>query len=216
MIRVGLLNPLPLYAGVTQRSAGEGNAEKVMARKDAPSGVFHVSETEARRTLATGLRNWSPGLSWSEAKRLIRGRFVLVDGNLCSDAERRLTAGSVVKLLRTPQPQPADERDVRLLFWDDHVVVVDKPPGVTSVRHASERDWPRRRRQHQPTLEEHVNSILRKATRKHTRVTPVRPVHRLDRDTSGVMVFAPYKSSGTRSRASIPRTLDAARLFGRR
>jgi 23S rRNA pseudouridine1911/1915/1917 synthase len=78
--------------------------------------------------------------------------------------------------------------------------VVEKPAGVTTGRHSEERSWPARRKQRQPTLEEIVARVLarqdagkRGAPRRASkagRAARVRLVHRLDRDTSGVMVLA--------------------------
>ena len=104
-------------------------------------------------------------------------------------------------------------------FFDEYLVVVEKPAGITSVRHVAERRLSRHRRQLQPTLEELVpqalasNRIsrplaservppgnrsagrLRKpahapAPQKSLAKWQVFAVHRLDRDTSGLMLFA--------------------------
>ena len=67
---------------------------------------------------------------------------------------------------------------------------------MTTGRHAEERLWSPRRKQIQPTLDEIVARIIaRKQQRKRqpgkqVRLPRVRLVHRLDRDTSGVMVLA--------------------------
>ena len=76
--------------------------------------------------------------------------------------------------------------------------MVEKPAGVTTERHAEERHWPARRKQRQPTIDEIVARILQRRQARHgsrarrSRARPprVRLVHRLDRDTSGVMVLA--------------------------
>jgi 23S rRNA pseudouridine1911/1915/1917 synthase len=77
-------------------------------------------------------------------------------------------------------------------------VVVDKPTGITTTRHTEELSWPTRRRQVQPTLDEMVPDAIagfllaRHGARgkKHRHVPPVRAVHRIDRETSGLVVFA--------------------------
>ena len=65
---------------------------------------------------------------------------------------------------------------------------------MTTLRHPEELFWPAERRQRQPTLEECLNRIIAKRERPRSggQKNPprVRPVHRLDRDTSGLMVFA--------------------------
>jgi 23S rRNA pseudouridine1911/1915/1917 synthase len=168
----------------------------------APGRNFHVQHDQANQTLAAALRHWLAGKSWSEAERLIRKRHVMVNGNLCLDAGRRLKPGEVVKVLEHPTaPLPRDV-DVRVRYVDQHLVIVEKPAGVTSNRHDAEQNWPARRKQIQPTLDEMLPRILdrmqqhgmkRKAGKppnRSGRPVPVRPVHRLDRETSGLMVFA--------------------------
>ncbi len=136
---------------------------------------------------------------------LIRARQVMVNGNLCVDAGRRLKPAEVVKVLSHPAAPPPRQQDVRIVFFDTHVVVVEKPAGITTNRHPSEREWPARRKQLQPTLDEMLpqivarleegRSLAKKARRRQeapaaAKRRKVRPVHRLDRETSGLMVFA--------------------------
>ncbi|HEX7450524.1 MAG TPA: RluA family pseudouridine synthase [Pirellulales bacterium] len=159
---------------------------------------FRASYADAQQTLAAFLRRHVPDRSWSEVRRLIRSRQVLVDGNLCLDAGRRLRGTEVVKLLDNPTAPPARADDVRVRYLDHHLVVVEKPARLTSVRHAEERHWSPRRKQIQPTLQDLLPQIIaKKASHGQRRraasggkLPPVRPVHRLDRDTSGLMVFA--------------------------
>jgi len=155
--------------------------------------VFHASPEVAGRTVSAALRTWLPERSWSQVRQLVRSRRVTVNGNVCVDEGRRLAETDVVKLLEQSAPRPPDDQDVRLQYLDQHVVVVEKPAGVTSNRHAEERNWPSRRRQLQPTLDELLPQVISKAEgrgRKRGVPRPVRAVHRLDRETSGLMVFA--------------------------
>ena len=78
---------------------------------------------------------------------------------------------------------------------------------MTTLRHSEEHDWPSRRKQVQPTLDEVLPRVIQKKLRggkskqhgsrrptgakpEKERIPGVRAVHRLDRDTSGLMVFA--------------------------
>ena len=98
-------------------------------------------------------------------------------------------AGDVVKLLPHAMAPAVKDEHVRIVHLDRHVVVVDKPAGITSTRHSDERMHPPRRRQHQPTLDEMLPRIIARVERRRGQC-PVRAVHRLDRETSGLMVFA--------------------------
>jgi 23S rRNA pseudouridine1911/1915/1917 synthase len=72
-----------------------------------------------------------------------------------------------------------------LVYADDQVAVVNKPAGLTTMRHDYEAaEFGRRAQRFLPrTLEDLLPSLLQGGGR-------VRPVHRLDRDTSGLVVFA--------------------------
>ncbi|MBL9123337.1 MAG: RluA family pseudouridine synthase [Planctomycetaceae bacterium] len=157
--------------------------------------VFHVSADQGHATVAALLRQWLPGESWGEVRRMLAQRHVQVNGNLCFDAGRRLKPDDVVKLLARPAAAIPTERDVRIRYLDEHVIVVEKPSGLTSIRHFEERDWAPRRKQLQPTLDELLPRLVaamrvRGVAAQRGIPRPVRPVHRLDRETSGLMVFA--------------------------
>lgn len=166
--------------------------------------VFHVTAETVGQTLVGALRMWMPERSWSQVRQLIRSRRIQINGNLSLDEGRRLTENEVVKLLAHSVAPPPREDDVKIRFADQHVVVVEKPAGVTTLRHSEEQEWPSRRRQLQPTLDELLPRVLarRESTRatrapqrkgrepQRTKPPVVRAVHRLDRDTSGLMVFA--------------------------
>jgi len=156
--------------------------------------VFRVLPKQAQGTLAAALREWLPNQSWSQIRRLVTRRHVMVSGNVCVDAGRRLKLQDVIKILPHPAAAPPKEHDIRIHYADADVVVVEKPAGMTSIRHVEERSWPARRKQIQPTLDELLPRVLERQGRsrrsRRGRPSPVRAVHRLDRETSGLMVFA--------------------------
>ena len=159
--------------------------------------VFHVAGDQANETIAALLRQWLPGESWTDVRQLLKQRHVMINGNLCVDAGRRMKPEEVVKVLERPAAAVPTERDVRIRYLDEHVVVVEKPSGMTSIRHFEERNWAPRRKQLQPTLDELLPRLVAAmrvrggaAKRPRGMPIPVRPVHRLDRETSGLMVFA--------------------------
>ena len=175
--------------------------------KSAAGTVLHVTPADRGQTLAAFLRarlgNAAAGggagaASWSRVQKLVRSRHVMIHGNICTDAARRLKEGEVVKVLPAAAAAPPQPDDVRVVHLDEQVVVVDKPTGVTTTRHSEERSWPARRRQVQPTLDEMVPDAIARHLlarqggrgRKPRRVPPVRAVHRIDRETSGLVVFA--------------------------
>ncbi len=159
--------------------------------------IFRVLPRQVDLSIGAALREWLPGQSWSQVHRLLKTRRVMVSGNLCLDPARRLTLRDVVKVLPHSLAPPPSAEAVRIRYCDEHVVVVEKPAGMTTTRHAEERDWSARRRQLQPTLDELLPRVLAKrqagkgkAGRTKGRPARVRAVHRIDRDTSGLLVFA--------------------------
>ena len=172
--------------------------------KDAPGRLYRVLPAQINQTLSAAMRTWLADASWGAVRNLLKTRRVLVNGNLCLDAGRRLKLTDVIKVLEHPAAPLAREDDVLIRYLDQHLVVVEKPSGMTSVRHAEEQHWTGKRRQQNPTLEDVLPRLMAKkeagakAARRReprggpppARTQPVRPVHRLDRDTSGLMVFA--------------------------
>ena len=154
--------------------------------------IYRVLPRQAGETVGAALRQWLPGESWSQVRKLIESRRVMLSGNLCVDPARRLKLQDVVKILPQPMAAPPTEAEIRIVYLDAHVVVVEKPAGITSTRHKEEKNWPNRRKQLQPTLDEMLPAVIarQEGRRAKSKLPPVRAVHRLDRDTSGLMVFA--------------------------
>jgi 23S rRNA pseudouridine1911/1915/1917 synthase len=156
---------------------------------------FSASTPEAGHTLAKVLRSrlHKSQPSWADVRRLIEARRVKVGDTVCTDPARRLKEGERVELLAKPAPTPrgatADDLVIRLL--DDHVVVVEKAAGVNTVRHPAELDWSDRRRKIDPTLQDLTQwAIAKQLGRPAKSLPPLRIVQRLDRETSGLVVFA--------------------------
>ncbi len=154
---------------------------------------FAVSPQEAGHTLAKVLRSRLGGPSWSQVRRYIAARRVQVGDAICSDDARRLKEGEVVALLAQPRPLPRVAHPDRLVirYLDEHLVVVEKPAGVNTVRHPAELTWSERRRELDPTLEDLTQwAIARQLGRPARDLPRLRIVHRLDKETSGLVVFA--------------------------
>ncbi len=127
--------------------------------------------------LAAFLREQLAGESWSAIKALIATGKVSVDGEAERDPARRLLAGETVSL-RMASPRERPRGAVRILFEDAHLVIIDKPAGVMSV--------PFQQGDRGTAMD-----LIREAWRRQGRsLAPLFVVHRLDKDTSGVMAFA--------------------------
>jgi 23S rRNA pseudouridine1911/1915/1917 synthase len=125
------------------------------------------------------LRELMPGKSWNDVRRLARTGKIFVDGVPLLDPTRLVAAGADVELrqnapraTRTPSlPRSA------ILHLDAQVVVVEKPSGISTVPFdENERG----------TLDELVMETISERGRR----APLGIVHRIDKETSGVVVFA--------------------------
>ncbi|MES1211010.1 MAG: RluA family pseudouridine synthase, partial [Acidobacteriota bacterium] len=130
------------------------------------------------------MREIVPGTSWSKARELCGSGRVWVDGERAVDPARRMAAGERIEL-RTGAPALRREAVPReaVLLCDADVVVVRKPAGLLTVPFEKEdRDT--------------LLSLTRVAVRRLEAALgkdanpSLRAVQRLDKDTSGLVVFA--------------------------
>ncbi len=148
-------------------------------------------------------RHWR--LSRRAIQSLLAGGRVLVDSVVCRQAGWRLREGQRLQMTQTKvrrQSEPGQDRrpqsrrrptslvtaqGIVVRYADRDIVVVDKPAGWTTVRHAAEAAaFGARARAHlPPTLVDVLTNLLQ--PRPHGRI---RAVHRLDKETSGLVVLA--------------------------
>ncbi len=147
----------------------------------------HSSWTnEHAGTTVAALVKARAAVPWSVAKRHVESGKVFVDGQRAQRVDERLAAGAVVEL-RLAAPRPADPtREGVLVFDDAHVVVIDKPAGVNSVPY-------------EPRETGTAMDLIRGAWRRQSgraqpaSAVPLHIVHRIDRATSGLLMFAKSK-----------------------
>jgi 23S rRNA pseudouridine955/2504/2580 synthase len=143
-----------------------------------------VTEDEADIRLDRWLRRHIPGLQQSLIQKLCRTGQIRVDGAR-ADTSARLLAGQSVRIppLDAPaEPKPVsridphDAKDLQqaVIFQDDQILVLNKPYGLPV--------------QGGPGITRHLDGML-DALRFDSEHRP-RLVHRLDRDTTGVLLLA--------------------------
>jgi 23S rRNA pseudouridine1911/1915/1917 synthase len=149
---------------------------------------FIVTSREAGSSILELVRKRMK-LSWSQAKRLFSERRVVLAGTPCPNPGQRLRSGQHIEI-QDPMPQKPMAAVIKIRFLDKDIVVVEKPPGLTTMRHPEEAlEFGHRAKKYlPPTLADLLPDLL--AGRKGERRSPVRAVHRLDKDTSGLVVFA--------------------------
>ncbi len=125
------------------------------------------------------LREEMPGASWNEVRRLIRTGKIFIDGQPVLEPNTLISAGAEVEL-RKSAPRatrtPALPRSA-ILHLDAQLVVVAKPAGISTVPYdENERG----------TLDQLVMETISERGRR----APLGIVHRIDKETSGVVLFA--------------------------
>jgi 23S rRNA pseudouridine1911/1915/1917 synthase len=124
------------------------------------------------------LRELLPGKSWNDVRRLVRTGKIFIDGVARLDPTQPVAAGAEIELrqnapraTRTPSlPRSA------ILYLDAHVVVVEKPAGISTVPYDEDE---------RGTLDQLVMETISERGRR----APLGIVHRIDKETSGVVVF---------------------------
>jgi len=121
------------------------------------------------------------GVAWSRARGLCTEGRVTVNGQRCLDPASRVSPGTVVAVdQRAPKLSIGPLAESAIVFCDGDVVVVDKPVGMLSVA-----DEPGNKE----TLVNYTQTLLRRMGGPGAGAK-LGVVHRLDKDTSGLMVFA--------------------------
>lgn len=116
------------------------------------------------------------GVSRNRAKALITNRVVLVNNTITTHPLAELKPGDVVQLDRSKHKKSFHCKELDIVFEDPYLFVVDKHPGLLSMSNNSR----------QQTVQTVLNRYLEKGGGRNTSHL----VHRLDRDTSGLMVYA--------------------------
>ena len=143
-----------------------------------------VAEGDAGGRLDALLARAFPAFSRSRVKDLIGNGAVVINGQSATDPSRKLKAGDVA-VLNAPEPVEADpvpeNIPLDILYEDDALIVINKPAGM--VVHPAVGNL-------SGTL---VNALLYHCGGSLSGINGVRRpgiVHRLDKDTTGVIVAA--------------------------
>ncbi len=144
----------------------------------AAPNAFDVKSPEP--TVAAIVRQQT-GVAWSRARRLCTEGRVTLNGERCLDPASRVAPGTVVAVDQTaPKLRTGPIAESAIVFYDRDLVVVDKPAGMLSVADESG---------NKETIADYARTLLRRIGAPGVD-SKLGVVHRLDKDTSGVMVFA--------------------------
>lgn len=122
-----------------------------------------------------------PEVKRIKVKQWLKFGSVLVNGKKQSRYDHALVPGDEVEVQSVAESRAASllPRGMKVVFEDDEIIVIDKPPNLLSIASEAER-------------EKTAYAILTNYVRGGNERSPERVwiVHRLDQETSGLMIFA--------------------------
>lgn len=119
------------------------------------------------------------GISRSKVKRMLANKVVSVDGAHTTQFDFALQPGMVVEIGKPTARERFHNPMLRIVYEDKYLLVIDKKEGLLTNSPTKEKDTA------QGILNQYFISTQQRC-RAHT-------IHRLDRDTSGLMLFAKSK-----------------------
>ena len=122
------------------------------------------------------------GWSKKTIKQRLQGSSVAVNGEISTKHDRPLNPGDVVEVgvVKKASTQAQTLQKLEILYQDKDIIAINKPAGLLSVGNTTEN-------------KHHALAILRNQLSRGKNQVKLWPVHRLDRDTSGVLLFATSK-----------------------
>lgn len=131
--------------------------------------------TQQQIAMLEALQAMSPDSSKSTLRSWLKEGRILLNDQPCQDANKLLEPGDTLSLARKRKILPLK---MEILYEDSDFVIVDKPEGLLSV-----------------ATDTQVDRTAHAILKEHYHPRKVHVVHRLDQDTSGVMVFALNKEA---------------------
>ena len=110
-------------------------------------------------------------------KSYLSHRQVAINGRVSTLFDTPVHQGDEVSIRAVGESAPNPNHQVRIVFEDDDLIVVDKKPGVLTMSTGIEG-------------EQTAYSIMMEHVRRHRKTDRVYIVHRLDRETSGLLILA--------------------------
>lgn len=155
-------------------SRGRNTSGRPMARKASQYTEFQVTEPAE---LMDFLMQKMSGISRNKVKSLLSNRVVLVDNTITTQYNFELKKGMKVQISRAKNNREFKNPMLKLVYEDAYILVVEKKEGLLSVATDHQKE---RTAQH----------ILNEYVKRSHRFNRVFVVHRLDRETSGLMMYA--------------------------
>lgn len=116
------------------------------------------------------------GVSRNRVKDLLSGHAVTVDRKLVTQYNYMLKVGEMVRISRHKRSTELISKHIKIIYEDKDIIVIEKQPGILSMASSPNQFC--------------VKSILDDYFHKRHFKCTAHVVHRLDRETSGLMIYA--------------------------
>jgi 23S rRNA pseudouridine1911/1915/1917 synthase len=143
--------------------------------------------------LTAQLQGWSR----NKVKQRLKSGCVRVNGEQVTRHDHDLVAGDQVVVDASPRGASNVRLQIDILYKDRNLIAINKPAGLLSVSSPQ-------------SNEPHALGMLRDQLSRRNRPLKLWPVHRIDRDTSGVLLFA---TSRDFREAVMERWKDAEKIY---
>lgn len=150
---------------------------KLQKYKSQKRRLFTASEKDSGERLDKWLCKKMPDISRKNIKRILDSGRVLVDNRQIYIAGWEIKAKDKVEILAEGE-MLKKSRYIKVVYEDRDIIVVDKPAGILSVP------------QKETVKENMFDAVKDYLKRKHESDSYLYPLHRLDAETSGLLVFA--------------------------
>ena len=138
------------------------------------SDKFKVTEsTGLLKFLISNLDGWTR----NRIKQRLQGNCVTVNGEAVSKHDCSLVVGDSVEVLASAKMIKTNSSNLEIIYSDKDLIAINKPAGLLSVADGK-------------TNNQNALSMLRTQLSRPNKEVKLWPVHRIDRDTSGVLLFA--------------------------
>lgn len=148
--------------------------------------TLRVEERDSGARLDAFLKEYFPQIPRTRWQERIRAGDVRINQVVIRRPARRVHAEDEVEYSVERRPEPEVRRDYQIVYEDESLLVVNKPPNLPV----------------HPSGVYNRNTLYALLQERHGPETPIRFAHRLDRETSGLIVIARSRSAAARLQAS--------------
>lgn len=157
--------------------AVENNSKNGRQKAFKPDVIKTLDVTEPGRKLMEFVASALPDIKRTRLKQMLSHNQIAVNGQPVRAFDRELRQGDRVMVNFVREFKVFRHRRLRIVYEDEHIIVIEKGYGLLSIGTDSKSDGT-------------AYSILKDYVKWHNPANKIFVVHRLDRDTSGLMMFA--------------------------